>query len=61
MSRERLPLTPEPDKREFTVTGLPYPIVYKAAADAVTVLAVFYGARDRARELAERHREVSRQ
>ena len=43
-----------PDTRELTVTGLPYLIVYRATADRVTVLAVFHGARDLARALAER-------
>lgn len=47
-----------PDTRELVVTGLPYLIVYRAAADRVTVLAVFHGARDLARALAERDGEL---
>ncbi len=49
-----------PDTREFAVTGLPYLIVYQATADAVTVLAVFHGARDLARALAGHHDELSK-
>lgn len=37
--------------REFSVPGLPYLIVYEADADAVTILAVFHGARDLSRAL----------
>lgn len=43
-----------PDTRELTVVPLPYLIVYQVAADAVTILAVFHGARDLAAALAER-------
>lgn len=43
-----------PDTRELTVVPLPYLIVYQVTADAVTVLAVFHGARDLAAALAER-------
>jgi toxin ParE1/3/4 len=49
------------DTRELTVTGLPYVIVYQVAGDTVTVLAVFHGARDLARALAERRKELPRQ
>jgi toxin ParE1/3/4 len=42
------------DTREFVVSGSHYVIVYQAAADTLTVLAVFHGARDLARALAER-------
>lgn len=47
-----------PDTREFIVTGLPYLIVYEVGAEAITVLAVFHGARDLARALAERRKEL---
>lgn len=50
-----------PDTREFAMTGLPYLIVYQVAADTVTVLAVFHGARDLARALAERQSELAEQ
>ena len=43
-----------PDTRELSVTGLPYIVVYEISAEAVTVLAVFHGARDLARAMAER-------
>ena len=44
--------------REFAVTGLPYLIVYEVDAEAVTVLAVFHGARDLPRALAERRNQL---
>lgn len=43
-----------PDTRELSVTGLPYIVVYEVSTEAVTVLAVFHGARDLARAMAER-------
>jgi toxin ParE1/3/4 len=43
-----------PDTREFSVTALPYLIVYAVTADGITVLAVFHTARDLARAFAER-------
>ncbi len=43
-----------PDTRELSVTGLPYIVVYEVSAEAVTVLAVFHGARDLARAIADR-------
>lgn len=43
-----------PDTRELTVAGLPYLIVYQVAGEAVTIIAVFHGARDLARALAQR-------
>jgi toxin ParE1/3/4 len=43
-----------PNTRELSVTGLPYIVVYEVSAEAVTVLAVFHGARDLARAMAER-------
>ena len=43
-----------PDTRELSVKGLPYIVVYEVSAEAVTVLAVFHGARDLARAMAER-------
>lgn len=45
-----------PDKRELAVAGLPYLIVYQVAADDVTIIAVFHGARDLVRALAERRK-----
>lgn len=50
-----------PDTRELPLAGSPYVIVYQAAADTVTVLAVFHGARDLARALAERRNALSKQ
>lgn len=50
-----------PETREIAVPGLPYLIVYLAAADTVTVVAVFHGARDLARALAERRSEITEQ
>ena len=44
-----------PETREFVVTDLPYLIVYEVGTEAITVLAVFHGARDLANELAERN------
>jgi toxin ParE1/3/4 len=35
-----------PGTREFSVSSLPYLIVYEVGADAVTILAVFHTARD---------------
>jgi toxin ParE1/3/4 len=49
----RLPAT-----RELSVTSLPYIIVYEVGIDIVTVLAVFHGARDLARALHERRKEL---
>ena len=49
-----------PRTREWTVVSLPYIIVYQVRDDAVTVLAVFHGARDLARALARRRREMDR-
>lgn len=48
------------DTRELSVSGLPYVIVYEVTADTVTVLAVFHGARDLARALADRRKELPR-
>ena len=45
-----------PDTRELSVTGLPYIVVYEVSAEVVTVLAVFHGARDLARAMADRTR-----
>ena len=47
-----------PGTREYSVAALPYVIVYEADASALTVLAVFHGARDLARALASRRREL---
>lgn len=49
-----------PDTREILVAGLPYLIIYKVAAETVTILAVFHSARDLVRALAERRNEASR-
>ncbi len=43
-----------PKTRELLVVSLPYIIVYQVDAEAVTVLAVFHGARDLARALKDR-------
>jgi toxin ParE1/3/4 len=47
-----------PETREYSVAKHPYVIVYEASASTVTVLAVFHGARDLARALASRRREI---
>ena len=47
-----------PGTREFSVSSLPYLIVYEVGADVVTILAVFHTARDLARALAERKSEL---
>jgi len=49
-----------PRTREWTVVSLPYLIVYQVRDDALTVLAVFHGARDVARALAKRREELDR-
>ena len=49
-----------PRTREWSVVSLPYVIVYQARGDALTVLAVFHGARDLTRALAERRKELKR-
>jgi toxin ParE1/3/4 len=49
-----------PGTREFSLPGLPYLLVYEADSDALTILAVFHGARDLARALTERRRELKR-
>jgi len=47
-----------PDTRELAVAGLPYLIVYQVARNAVTIIAVFHGARDLVRALAERRKTI---
>ncbi|MGV8998277.1 MAG: type II toxin-antitoxin system RelE/ParE family toxin [Parvibaculaceae bacterium] len=47
-----------PDTRELSVVSLPYIIVYQTGRDAVTVVAVFHGARDLVRALRERRKEI---
>lgn len=47
-----------PATREFSVAGLPYLIVYEVYADTLTILAVFHGAQDLTRALAERRSEL---
>ena len=49
----RLPAT-----RELSVPSLPYIIVYDVGTEGVTVLAVFHAARDLARALHERRKEL---
>ncbi|MCK6453982.1 MAG: type II toxin-antitoxin system RelE/ParE family toxin [Alphaproteobacteria bacterium] len=46
-----------PGTREFPVASLPYVVVYEVHDDAVMILAVFHGARDLARALAQRKLE----
>lgn len=65
---ERLTLFPElgqvgrlPNTRELTISGTPYMIAYQVAAETVTVLAVFHGARDLSRALAERRQDGRQQ
>lgn len=45
-----------PDTRELAVAGLPYLIVYQVVRETVTIIAVFHGARDLVRLLAERRK-----
>lgn len=45
-----------PHTRELALAGLPYLIVYQVTANTVTILAVFHGARDLAKALAERRK-----
>ncbi len=47
-----------PRTRELPVPSTPYIIVYEVSPDAMTILAVFHGARDLARALAERRAEL---
>lgn len=49
-----------PDTREFSVPSLPYIIAYQVDAQAVTVIAVFHGARDLVRALVDRRAELKR-
>ena len=49
-----------PDTRELVVVPLPYIIVYELGGEAVTILAVFHGARDLARAFADRRKELER-
>ncbi|MCK9992497.1 MAG: toxin ParE1/3/4 [Alphaproteobacteria bacterium] len=44
--------------REFSLTGLPYLLVYEISAEAVTIVAVFHTARDLVRALEERRQEL---
>jgi toxin ParE1/3/4 len=46
-----------PGTREYSITGLPYIVVYEADTTTVTVLAVFHGARDLRRALATRRKD----
>ncbi|TAL93093.1 MAG: type II toxin-antitoxin system RelE/ParE family toxin [Rhodanobacter sp.] len=46
--------------REFAVTGRPYLIVYQVVGDTLTILAMFHGARDLARALADRRNEPAK-
>ena len=45
-----------PGTRELTLPRLPYLIVYQVSPSVVTILAVFHGARDLVRALADRER-----
>jgi len=47
-----------PGVRELVVPSLPYLIAYQADAEAVTILAVFHGARDLPRAFAERQKTL---
>ena len=47
-----------PGTRELAVGALPYIIVYEVGGDAVSVLAVFHGARNLAHALAERRKSL---
>ncbi len=47
-----------PETREWSVVSLPYVIVYAVGGGAVTVLAVFHSARDLARALRERRKDL---
>jgi toxin ParE1/3/4 len=49
-----------PGTREFSVSSLPYLIVYEVGAEVVTIIAVFHTSRDLARALAERRSELKR-
>ncbi|TAN03259.1 MAG: type II toxin-antitoxin system RelE/ParE family toxin [Rhodanobacteraceae bacterium] len=49
-----------PDTRELAVAGLPYMIVYQVTRNAVSIIAVFHGARDLVRALAERRKTTGR-
>lgn len=62
---ERLTQFPEmgrvcrlPDTREFSVSSLPYIIVYEVGHDVVTILTVFHSSRDLASALAARSAEL---
>ncbi|HEY5105808.1 MAG TPA: type II toxin-antitoxin system RelE/ParE family toxin [Caulobacteraceae bacterium] len=44
--------------RELSLTGLPYLLVYEVGSEAVIILAVFHGARDLAKDLAERRKTL---
>jgi toxin ParE1/3/4 len=46
--------------RELQLASLPHSIVYQVEPGQVTILAVFHGARDLARALAERERQIKR-
>jgi toxin ParE1/3/4 len=47
-----------PGTRELQVPSVPYVIVYQVGAETVTVLAIFHGARDLVRALAERRKQT---
>ena len=47
-----------PGTREYLLAGLPYLLVYEVSSEAVTILAVFHGARDLVRALEERQNDL---
>ena len=58
---ERLPEFPAlgrpgryPETREFSVSGLPYLIVYEVSTNAVTIVAIFHTSRDLVKAMLER-------
>lgn len=47
-----------PGTRELHVSSLPYLIVYQVGTEAVTILAIFHGARDLVQAFAERRKQI---
>ncbi len=44
--------------REFSISGLPYLLVYEISEDAITILAVFHTSRNLVRAFEERQSEI---